>query len=197
MFVEAGVVPRHWWTFALRGAAAIAFGILAFAWPGLTVASLVLLFGAFSLVNGVMTIISAIRRTATEHVWLLLLEGVLGIIAGLAVFTWPGITALILLYWIAAWAIVTGVMEAISAVRLRNTIHHEWSWIVSGALSVIFGLILLARPGAGAVAIAWMIGIYAVLFGISLLVVAWRIHDLDRSEHGHPGSAGIQQPVSL
>ncbi|MBV9134352.1 MAG: DUF308 domain-containing protein, partial [Chloroflexi bacterium] len=119
MFVEAGVVPRHWWTFALRGVAAIAFGILAFAWPGLTVASLVLLFGAFSLVNGVMTIISAIRRTATEHVWLLLLEGVLGIIAGLAVFTWPGITALILLYWIAAWAIVTGVMEAISAVRLR------------------------------------------------------------------------------
>ncbi|HEV2235870.1 MAG TPA: DUF308 domain-containing protein, partial [Ktedonobacterales bacterium] len=152
MRLETGVVPRHWWAFALRGVAAVGFGVLAFAWPGITLATLVLFFGAFALVNGVMAIISAIR-SGGDHLWVLLLEGGLGILAGIAVFSWPAMTALVLLYFIALWAIVTGVLEVISALRLRKVIEHEWAWIVSGALSIVFGLIMIAQPGAGALAV--------------------------------------------
>lgn len=193
--MEIDSVPHHWWTFGLRGLAAVIFGILAFAWPGLTLTTLVLLFGAFVLINGVMAILSAIRSKG-NHLWVLLLEGVIGIVAGLLVFIWPGLTAVLLLYIIAAWAIMSGVLEIVSAVRLRTIIEHEWAWIISGALSIVFGCIAVARPGAGALAVVWLIGAYAILFGITLFFVAWRIHDLERSEHGHRGGAGVQQPVA-
>jgi uncharacterized membrane protein HdeD (DUF308 family) len=194
MAQEAGLVPHHWWAFALRGVVAIVFGILAFAWPGLTLATLIFLFGAFAIINGIMAIISAIRTH--ERVWLMLLEGVLGIIAGIVTFAWPGLTGLVLLYFIAAWAIVTGIIEVISAVRLRNHVAHEWSWIIGGVLSVVFGILLLAQPGAGALAVAWLVGIYAVLFGVSMILVAWRVYELEQSEHGHPGSEGLHQPIA-
>jgi len=193
--MEIGVVPRHWWAFALRGLAAIIFGILAFGWPGLTLVTLALFFGSFVLVNGVMAIISAIR-TKGDHLWVLLLEGTLGILAGLLVLAMPGITALLLLFVIAAWAIATGILDIVSAIRLRTIIEHEWAWILAGVLSVLFGIVLLAQPGAGALAVAWIIGIYAVLFGITMLFVAWRIRALERTEHGHRGGAGVQQPVA-
>jgi uncharacterized membrane protein HdeD (DUF308 family) len=192
--MEIGSVPRHWWAFALRGLAAVIFGILAFAWPGLTLATLVLLFGIFVLIDAVMAIISAIRSKG-DHVWVLLLEGVVAVVAGVLVLGWPGITALLLLYIIAAWAIVSGILEIVSAVRLRTIIEHEWAWILSGALSIVFGVVAIARPGAGALAIIWLIGAYAILFGITLFFVAWRIRDLEQSEHGHRGGAGVHQPV--
>jgi uncharacterized membrane protein HdeD (DUF308 family) len=193
-YLGPGVAPRHWWAFAVRGIVAIIFGVLAFIWPGLTLATLVLLFAAFALVNGVMAIISAIR-TRGDHVWLLLLEGVLGIVAGLLVFSWPGITALLLVYVIGVWAVIAGVLEIISAVRLRKLVRHDWAWMISGALSIVFGLLMLANPGAGALALAWLIGAYAVLFGITMCAVAWRVYELERSQRGHPGSASVQQPV--
>jgi uncharacterized membrane protein HdeD (DUF308 family) len=195
MRIEGGVVPRHWWAFGLRGVAAVVFGILAFAWPGLTLGVLVLLFGAFALVDGVVAIISAIRSRG-DHVWALLLEGVVGILAGLAVMNWPGITALLLLYFISAWAVVTGVLEIISGVRLREIIN-EWAWIVGGALSVVFGILLIINPGAGALAVVWLIGIYAILYGISLFALAWRFHELEEAQHGgHPGGESLHQPVA-
>jgi uncharacterized membrane protein HdeD (DUF308 family) len=194
MGLETGVVPRHWWAFALRGVAAVAFGVLAFAWPGITLATLVLLFGAFALVNGIMAIISAIR-SGGDHLWVLLLEGGLGILAGIAVFSWPAITALVLLYLIGAWAIITGVLEIISALRLRKVIEHEWAWVIGGALSVVFGLIMIGQPGVGALAVLWLIGTYAILFGFSLFILAWRVHEFEHKEHGHPGGASAQ-PVA-
>jgi uncharacterized membrane protein HdeD (DUF308 family) len=193
-YLGPGVAPRHWWAFVVRGIAAIIFGALAFIWPGLTLSTLILLFAAFALVNGVMAIISAIR-TRGDHLWMLLLEGVLGIVTGLLVFSWPGITALLLVFVIGVWAVITGVLEIISAVRLRKVVRHEWAWIISGVLSIVFGLLLLANPGAGALALAWLIGAYAVLFGISMFAVGWQVYDMERSQHGHPGSAGAQQPV--
>jgi uncharacterized membrane protein HdeD (DUF308 family) len=194
MIREAGLMPHHWWAFALRGVAAIVFGVLAWAWPGLTIATLVLLFGAFAIVNGVMAIISAFRTH--DHVWLLVVEGVLGILAGIVAFAWPGITALTLLFFIAGWAIITGIFEVVAAVRLRQVVEHEWMWIVGGVLSVIFGILLFAQPGSGALAVVWLIGLYAILFGIAMFVVAWRVYELEHAQHGHPGGAGLQQPIA-
>jgi uncharacterized membrane protein HdeD (DUF308 family) len=193
MATEIGVVPRHWWALALRGIAAVVFGILALAMPGITLAVLVLLFGAFALVDGVLAIVSAVH-SGGAHVWSLLLEGIVAILAGVAVFVWPALTALILLFIIAAWAILTGVFEIVTAVRLRKAIHHEWALIAGGALSVLFGLLMLARPGTGAVALVWLIGGYAIVLGITLLVLSWRVRELE--EHRHTGSASLHQPLT-
>src|SRR4051794_25423120 len=142
-------LTEHWWVFGLRGLAAVLFGILAFAWPGVTLAVLVLFWGAFALVDGVLALISAFR-TNNDHRWALLAEGILGIIAGVVTFLWPGLTALVLVYIIAAWALVTGVLEIVAAVRLRRVIEDEWWMILSGVASVIFGLVIAIAPGAGA-----------------------------------------------
>lgn len=195
MALEAGVVPHYWWAFALRGLVAVVFGILAFVWPGATLALLVLLFGAFALVNGVLAIISAIRAGG-DYLWLLVAEGVVGILVGIAVFSWPELTALLLLYFIAAWAIITGVLEVISGYRLRHAVEHEWAWLLSGILSVLFGVLLIARPETGALAVVWLIGAFAVLFGISLFILAWHLREIERAEHGHAGGASAQQPVA-
>ena len=107
-----------------------------------------------------------------------------------------GMTALLLLFWIAAWAIVTGVLEIISAIRLRTVIEHEWSWIIGGVLSVLFGAIMIAQPGAGALAVVWLIGAYAILFGFSLFALAWRVYSFEQAEHEHRGGASAHQPVA-
>jgi uncharacterized membrane protein HdeD (DUF308 family) len=195
MGMASGVVPRYWWALAVRGVAAVVFGILAFVWPGLTLGLLVLLFGVFALVNGVLAIISAVRSKG-EQVWTLLLEGVVGILAGLAVLVWPGLTALVLLYFIAGWAILTGALEVASAIRLREVIDNEWSSLLGGVLSIVFGAILLAAPAAGALALVWIIAVYAVLYGITLFGLAWRVREIEEKEHGHPGGAGLQQPAA-
>jgi uncharacterized membrane protein HdeD (DUF308 family) len=193
MVTEEHVMPRHWWAFGLRGLAAVVFGILALAWPGLTLGVLILLFGAFALVDGVMAVISAFRSQG-DNLWWLLVSGALGIVAGLVVFSWPGLTAVVLVYFIAAWAVVTGVLEVISAVRLRAIIEREWVWIITGALSVVFGILIMFNPGAGALAVTWLIGIYAILEGISLFVVAWRFYELEHGK-GHGGQS-LHQPVA-
>jgi uncharacterized membrane protein HdeD (DUF308 family) len=167
-------LARHWWVVALRGLVAVLFGILAFAWPGLTLAVLVLLFGAYALVDGILGVVAALRGDA-QHRVAMLLEGVVGILAGLAAFAWPGLTALVLLYIIAFWAILTGVLEIVAAIRLRRVIQNEWALLIGGVLSVVLGLVLVAAPGAGALAVIWIIGAYAVVFGITLLALAWRL----------------------
>jgi uncharacterized membrane protein HdeD (DUF308 family) len=176
-----GVLARNWWALALRGLLAILFGLFAFALPGLTLTALVILFGAYALVDGIFALITAVRAAeAHERWWLLVLEGLAGVVAGLITFMWPGITAFVLLVLIAWWAIITGIFEIAAAVRLRKEIAGEWALALGGVASVIFGLVLLFRPGVGALAVIWLIGTYAVVFGLLLLLLAFRLR-------GHSG----------
>jgi uncharacterized membrane protein HdeD (DUF308 family) len=162
---------------ALRGLAAIVFGVLAFVWPDITLFALVLLFGAYMLVDGIFAIVAAVRAAGREaRWWLLLIEGVLGVLAGLVAAFWPGLTALALLYFIAAWAIVSGILEIVGAIRLRQEIEGEWALGLSGVLSVLFGVLLAAIPApAGLLSLVWLIGAYALAFGVLLLVLAFRV----------------------
>src|ERR671913_285847 len=171
------VLSRNWWMLALRGLAAMVFGVLAFVWPGITLWALVLLFGAYMLVDGIFAIVAAVRAAGREaRWWLLLIEGVLGVLAGLVAFFWPGLTALALLYFIAAWAIVTGIMEIVAAISLRQEIEGEWALGLSGLLSVIFGVLLVVLPApAGLLSLVWLIAAYAAATGVLLLILAFRL----------------------
>ena len=169
-------LARNWGAIAIRGVAAIIFGLLTFLMPGLTLAALVLLFGAYALVDGVFSIIAAVRRRAGDPPWwALLLEGVVGIAAGIVTFALPGLTAVTLIYVIAAWAIVTGVLEVAAAVRLRRQLSGEWRLVLSGVLSIVFGVLMMVAPGAGALAMMLWIGAYAIVFGVLLLALAFRL----------------------
>ena len=149
------LLTRNWWAVGLRGLAALIFGILALIFPGTAVLALVLVFGFYALVDGILTL------------------------------RWPFMTAFVLLYFIAAWAIITGIMEIFEAIELRRVIRNEWLLILSGIISVIFGLILIIFPGAGTIGIIVVIGIYAIVFGILLLVLAWQLWQMHRG-HGAP-----------
>jgi uncharacterized membrane protein HdeD (DUF308 family) len=141
---------------------------------------LILFFGAYAIVDGVLALYAA-TQSRGEHVWSPLLEGLLSIAAGLVAFFWPGVTALALLFVIATWAILTGVIEVYAAIRLRRVIDNEWALVLSGVLSVAFGILLLAQPGAGVLTVVWLIGGYAIAFGIVMLVFAYRLREV--SEH--------------
>ena len=168
-------LAQNWWLVLLRGIAAIVFGLLAFAWPGLTLVTLVLFYGAFALVDGVCAVIAAIKGGTPAPRWWLALVGIAGIVAGLLTFVWPGVTALVLLFFIAGWAIAVGVFEIVGAIRLRKEIDNEWLLIAGGALSVLFGVAVIAVPGAGALALVWLIGIYAIVYGVILVMFALRL----------------------
>ena len=168
-------LSRYWWLILLRGIAFIVFGVLAFMWPGLTLATLVLFYGAFVLVDGVLALAHAIMGGDMGSRWWLALVGVAGIAAGILTFMWPGLTALLLLVFIATWAIVLGVFQIAGAIKLRKEIDNEWTLILSGALSVLFGLVLLVAPGPGAVGLIWVIAAYAVVFGVLLVMLSFRL----------------------
>lgn len=166
----------NWWLFLIRGIAAIVFGVLAFAWPGITVVTLILFYGAFVLVDGVSSLIAAVTgRGATAPRWWLTIIGLLGIAAGLLTFLWPGITALVLLFFIAGWSIAMGIFEIVGAIQLRKEIENEWLLILSGVVSIIFGIALLMAPGAGALALVWVIASYAIIFGVLTIAFAFRL----------------------
>jgi uncharacterized membrane protein HdeD (DUF308 family) len=167
-------LSRNWWTLALRGLAAVIFGVLAFIWPDVTVTILVLFFGAYALWDGIFALIGAFR-TKSDRRWPLVLEGLVGVAAGLFVFFWPGPATLALLFVIGAWAVITGIFEIIAAIRLREEIEGEWLMLISGVLSVLFGIALFIWPAAGALAVTWMIATYAILFGILLIVLGFRL----------------------
>jgi uncharacterized membrane protein HdeD (DUF308 family) len=167
---------RNWTWIALRGALAVLFGIVALLWPGITLAVLVLAWGAYALIDGILAIITAFRvRDFGKPMWPFLVIGALGIAAGILAFMWPGLTALVLLMLIASWAIVTGIFQILAAIRLRKEIDNEWMLGLSGALSVLFGLAMIARPGAGALAVVWIIAFYAIFFGFLLIGVAFKL----------------------
>jgi uncharacterized membrane protein HdeD (DUF308 family) len=168
-------LAKNWWLLLLRGLAAIIFGVLAFAWPGITVISLVIVYGAYALVDGLFSIYAAIRGGGTAPRWWLAVVGVAGVLAGLISFAVPGVVALWLLFLIGAWAIVSGVFEIIGAIRLRKEIDNEWMLILHGVISVLFGVLLFAMPMTGALAMVWVIGAYAIAAGIIMCVLAFRL----------------------
>ncbi|MCW0205727.1 HdeD family acid-resistance protein [Achromobacter veterisilvae] len=169
-------IGRHWGWVALRGVVAILFGLMAMFMPAITLSALVLVWGAFALADGVLALVAGVRiRDGGKPLWALIVVGLLGIAAGIVTFLWPGLTALILLYIIAIWALVSGVFQIIAAIRFRKEIRNEWLLGLSGLVSVLFGGMLIMQPGAGALALVWVIGIYAVFFGILLLVFSFRL----------------------
>jgi uncharacterized membrane protein HdeD (DUF308 family) len=168
-------LAKNWWLLLLRGIAAVVFGILAFAWPGLTLLTLIFLYGAYALADGVIAIIAAITGNAPAGRWWLAIAGVLGIAVGAFTFMLPGMTALILLFTMAGWAVAIGVLQIIGAIRLRKEIDNEWLLILSGAVSVLFGLAVMLHPGAGALALVWVIGMYAIIAGVLYIGLAFRL----------------------
>lgn len=174
--IAADLLAKNWWALVLRGVAGIVFGILAFVMPVVTLAALVLLFGAYALVDGIFNIVAAATGgRGARPWWALLLAGLAGIGAGLVTFFMPGLTALALAYLIGIWAIVTGVLEIVAAVRLRKEIRNEWLLGLSGALAVAFGALLLFAPGAGALAMVLWIGAYALVYGALLVFLGFRL----------------------
>jgi len=174
-------ISRNWWLYAVRGVVAIIFGVVAFAQPVQALQALVLVFGAYALVDGIFAIFAGIAASRYfDRWWAVLLEGVVGVVIGLLTFFWPNITALVLLYFIAAWALITGIFEIVAAIQLRRVITGEWALILSGLLSMVFGVLLFVFPAAGAVSMVWMIGVYAILFGITLIILAFRLRSLGR-----------------
>ena len=173
-------LAKNWWLLLLRGIAAIVFGLLAFAWPGLTLLTLILFYGAFALVDGVLAIIAAITGGSAAPRWWLAIVGLLGLAAGLLTFLMPGLTAVVLLLFIAGWAIATGVFQIIGAIKLRKEIDNEWLLILCGVISVLFGVCMMLAPGAGALALVWVIGAYSVVIGAIFVALAFRLR-----KHAH------------
>jgi uncharacterized membrane protein HdeD (DUF308 family) len=171
----SGSVGAIWWLILVRGLSAMAFGVAAFAWPRLTVLALVLLYGCYALFDGLVALYAALASGGPISRWWLLVAGIAGVIVGATTLAWPGMTALLLVVFIGGSAIVRGVLEIIGAIRLRKVIDDEWWLIANGGVSVLFGLILLAAPGAGAIALVWWIGCYALIVGVLLTGLALRL----------------------
>ena len=175
----SGLVPaaqRGWWLFLVRGLLALAVGVIAIVDPGATLAAIILLLGAFFIVDGVFAVVKAFRvmRSDTSW-WLLLLSGVIGIVAGVAVFMWPGLTALTLGYLVGFWAIVTGIFEVMVAISLRRVIRGEWLYVVFGVISIAFGVYVSLVPGLGLTYLTLLIAIYGFAAGFALIAVAFRL----------------------
>ena len=171
----ASILRRGWWLLVLRGVAAIAFGVLTWIRPAISLAALVLLFGVYALADGLLGLWMALSgRRGNDHWWLLLLASLVGIGVGILTFAAPGITALALLFYIAVWAIATGVLQIVAALRLRREISGEWWLILAGLASVAFGVILISRPAAGALAVVSFIAAYAIVFGVLELMLAFK-----------------------
>jgi uncharacterized membrane protein HdeD (DUF308 family) len=173
---------KHWWQIALRGFIALIFGILVLAWPGVSLFILAIIFGAYVFVDGIFTLVAAVnyKAGAGRRTWLFI-RGIAGIIVGLITFFWPAITEIALVMLIAAWALVTGVMELVFAFRANQNTAIKWMFAISGILSLILGFLLLARPIIGALVIIWVIGAYAVLAGILLIILGFRLRSVKAS----------------
>ncbi|MFI2812167.1 MULTISPECIES: HdeD family acid-resistance protein [Microbulbifer] len=176
------VLTENWWVLLLRGVCAVLFGILAFIWPGLSLLTLVILFGAFVFADGFLALVAAVLgRHESTPLWWLIIAGLVSVAAGIATFIYPQVTGLVLMIFIGSWALVRGVFEVIGAIRLRQEIQQEWLLIASGLLSVIFGIAVLVSPGAGALALLWVIAGYAIAFGLLEIWLALRLRKYGRA----------------
>lgn len=184
------LLARNWGLIALRGAAGLLFGLFTLFNPAISLAVLVLLFGAYSLVDGAFTSVAAVINRHDEPHWTsFLLSGVLGIVIGVITFLWPAVTALALLFLIAAWAVIMGLGEIFAAIRLRKVITGEWILLLAGVVSVLFGAVLFIFPSGGALAIVLWIGAIAIVLGILRLVLAFRLRRWLREQGGLTTSA--------
>ena len=171
----ANFLYQNRWLIGLRGLLAVIFGVLAFIWPGMTAVVLVFLFAAYTILDGILNIATAVRtRTANDRWWLLLLEGIVDIAAGVIAFIFPTMAAIVLVFVIAVWAIITGLLQLVMAIRLRQEISNEWLLGLGGVVSIILGVIMIINPGAGLIGLVWAIAGYAIVFGILMIVLAFR-----------------------
>jgi uncharacterized membrane protein HdeD (DUF308 family) len=178
-------LARNWWAIVLRGVFAILFGIGTFLWPGITLAVLVLMYGAYLFIDGIFAVLWALgRRNEGSFSWEVFLAGLASLGAGVVTLFWPGVTTIVLLYLIAVWAIVRGVFEILAAFHLRREISNEWLLALNGALSILFGLVLIFAPGAGALAALWMIGTFAIVVGIVMIALGFRLKGMKNAVGG-------------
>jgi uncharacterized membrane protein HdeD (DUF308 family) len=186
------VRPRlitNWWALAIRGIAGILFGIAAFLVPGITLVALVYLFAAYAFVDGLFSIAAGIKRGRHGNRWLwMILQGFVGLAAGIVAASWPAVTALVLVYIIAGWAIASGVLEITAAIALRKKITREWLLVLAGIASIAFGVLMASAPAPGALVLVWWIGAYALVIGVLLLVLAFRVRSADSYILRHPES---------
>jgi uncharacterized membrane protein HdeD (DUF308 family) len=167
---------RNWWALVLRGLAAVLFGVLTLIAPGISLIALIALFAVYAFADGIFNIVGAIRGAKERERWgLLLVEGLVSVAVGAMALIWPGVTALALLYLIAAWAVVTGVLELAAAIRLRKEIKGEWLLALAGIASLAFGVLLMIYPGAGALAVLAWIAAYAIIFGGLMIGLGFRV----------------------
>jgi uncharacterized membrane protein HdeD (DUF308 family) len=172
----AQVLMRNWWALALRGILGILFGLAAFLFPGITLGALILLFGVYAVIDGVFAIVAGVRAAEHHERWgVLVVEGLAGVAAGVLTLVWPALTAVVLLYVIAAWSVIKGVLKIAAAIRLRRAIQGEWLLGLNGAFSVLFGILLFVMPAMGLITLVWLVGAYAFILGILLLGLAFRL----------------------
>lgn len=180
-------LTRNWWLVALRGLLAILFGITAFVWPSLTWLILILMFGVYAILDGLIAMVSGVFQSRySPRWWVFLVEGFISLIAGVVVLLQPGLAGLALIIVIAFWAILTGLLEIVAAIRLRREIRNEWMLGFGGFLSTILGLLMLIQPQAGGLVITLMIGAYALIFGMLLVALGFRLRSFNR----RPGGSG-------
>ncbi len=190
--LPSAAVSRNWWALVVRGVLAVIFGVLIILTPSIALTAFILVLGIYFIVDGIFAVAGALaHREHYQHYWLTLVEGIVSIIAGIIAIVYPGLTAFTILYVIAVWAILTGIFELIAAFRLRETVHGEWLLAVSGILSVLFGLFVIFFPGTGVLAILGIIAGYAILFGILLIVLGFRLRSMA------PGVSGTQMPRAV
>jgi uncharacterized membrane protein HdeD (DUF308 family) len=179
-------ISKYWWVFTLRGLIAIAFGLAALLWPALTLGVMVLLFGLFALFEGLLAILTSFGKGGEKGGWTLLIEGLAGILvcvivllgASIGSLLWPRVAAVMLVFYIAGWAILAGIFKIITAIRIRREIKGEWMLGLSGLISILVGLILIFRPGAGILAVAWLIGLFAIILGIFLTLLGLKLRGM-------------------
>jgi uncharacterized membrane protein HdeD (DUF308 family) len=174
------LISRSWWVILLRGLAALAFGAIAFAWPGISLLALIFVYGVYAMADGITAVAAAFTSAqGSQRVWCIL-GGVVSIAAGVVAFGWPGLTGITLVIVIGAWSIVRGITEIAAGISLRKVIPNEWLLILGGAISILLGAALVALPGPGALALLWWIATWAVVFGLILIVWSFRLRSLAR-----------------
>ena len=182
-------ISKYWWVFVLRGLIAVVFGLAALLWPALTLGIMVLLFGLFALLEGLLTVVTSFGKGDEKGGWTLLFEGLVGLLVcvivllgtSLGSILWPRVAAVMLVFYIAGWAILAGLFKIITAFRIRKEIKGEWMVVLSGLISILFGLILVLRPATGVLAVAWLIGIFAILLGIFQFLLGLKFRKMGSS----------------
>jgi uncharacterized membrane protein HdeD (DUF308 family) len=186
----AAAMARSWWTFMVRGALAILFGLFCLLFPPAAIVGLATLFGIWLIIDGVTALGVGWASRKQQNWWLLVLEGILGLVAGFLSIVWPQITALVLVFFVGWWAIVTGALEVWGAIRLREQITGEFWMALAGVISILFGVYVILFPGAGILSVLWLIAVFSIAFGVSLIALGWRLRGINERHQGQFAPGG-------